>query len=105
MRMQIETTGSMIEACLIISEKDHRELLKAFGARLEVLMKNAKCVCKNQARMTFDEANQEYWTSNKRRNALHPDLIKVLDDLTKCQRARESLLRVVKPKADGRAEA
>ena len=95
--MQIQTTGELIEACLVINEKHHAELLKAFEDRLKGLINYAKCVCKNNpnGRISFEEANQEYWTSHERKNALYPSIKEALDDVTKCQRARESLLRVI----------
>ncbi len=48
MNMQIQTTGSMIEACLVISQEEHEELIKSFGDRLRGQINYAKCVCRNQ---------------------------------------------------------
>ena len=93
--MQIQTTGELIEACVVINEKHHDELLKAFGDRLKGLINYAKVVCKNQGRMTLDEASQDYGTSHERKDALHPEVKYALDAITKCQSARESLLRVI----------
>ena len=100
MNMQIHNTGSMIEACLVISEEHHDELIKAFGARLRNLIIEAENIATKQG-MTYEEANQAYWTSNEKRGGLVPDLRRSIDTITKCQRAKDSLLRVVKANVDG----
>ena len=93
--MQIQTTGSMIEACLVISQEEHEELIKSFGDRLRGQINYAKCVCRNQGGISYEEANQAYWTSYETKDALHSDVIEAFDAITKCRSARASLLRVI----------
>lgn len=93
--MQIQTTGELIEACLVIEQGTHEELIEAFGDRLRGQINYAKCVCRNQGGISYEEANQAYWTSRERKDALHPEVKSALDAITKCQRARDSLLRVI----------
>ena len=97
--MQIQNTGSMIEACLVISREHHDELVEAFEARFKFLMKEADWLASKEG-MTYDEASQEYWTSEERKRALRPSTIKALDDVVTCRGARDSLLRVVQAKGD-----
>ena len=94
MKMQIQNTGSMIEACLVISEEHHDELLLAFGGRLRNLIIEAENIATKHG-TTYEDANQAYWTSYETKDALNSTLICALDNITKCRSARDSLFRVI----------
>jgi len=92
--MQIQNTGSMIEACLVIKQGTHQELINAFEDRLEGLIKEATKHATKQG-TTYEDADQAYWTRRKIRKGLDAHLILALDAITECRSARDSLLRVI----------
>ena len=96
MQIQIQNNLSQIDACLIVSKVDFDNLSDSFSSRKEELIKQ----CKAEARLVglnYDDAYQNYWTSNEKRNELPESLIDALDRLRAFQASEDNFFRVIKP--------
>lgn len=96
MQLQIRNDLSQLDACLIVSAVDFTNLSHAFFSRkMELIAKGRK-----EARLhglNYDDAYQNYWTSDEKRNELPESLIDALDCLRSLQASEDNFFRVIKP--------